>query len=112
MKLHNKTKLDRVKKAIRGKTYKNVDKYYVGVKKTNNYTVAFLVNPQGSIVVSYTSKGVKGKKTETAFTTGEKMGKYITENKIKDVYFNRSGYLYHGRIKAVCEGIRKSGVKI
>jgi len=112
MKLHKKTKFDRVKKAISGKTYKNVDKYYVGVKKTNKYTVAFLVNPKGDIVISFTSKGIKDKKTESAFKIGEKMGKYIADKKVKDVYFNRSGYAYHGRIKAVCEGIRKSGVKI
>lgn len=112
MKLHKKTKFDRVKKAIAGKTYKNVDKYYVGVKKTNNYTVVFLVSPEGDIVTSFTSKGLKGKKCESAFKIGEKMGKYIADKKVKDIYFNRSGYLYHGRIKAVCDGIRKSGVII
>jgi len=42
---------------------------------------------------------------------GEIMGKRLLEKNIKTVVFDRSGYLYHGVIKAVADGTRKSGVQ-
>ena len=41
---------------------------------------------------------------------GEIMGKRILEKNIKNVVFDRNGYLYHGLIKAMADGARKAGV--
>ena len=43
---------------------------------------------------------------------GTKMAAYIKKAKITNVAFDRSGYRYHGRIKAVAEALRENGVKI
>jgi large subunit ribosomal protein L18 len=48
---------------------------------------------------------------EGAGQLGEIMGKRLLEKDIKSVVFDRSGYLYHGVIKAVADGARKAGVQ-
>ena len=40
------------------------------------------------------------------------MAAYIKKAKIMNVAFDRSGYRYHGRVKAVAEALRENGVKI
>ena len=42
---------------------------------------------------------------------GEIMGKRCLEKEIKSVVFDRSGYLYHGIVKAMADGARKAGVQ-
>ncbi len=58
-----------------------------------------------------TTQGKKLNKTDSAFNVGEKLAKLAKEKKIEDVVFDRKGYLYHGRVKAVAEGARKGGLK-
>jgi large subunit ribosomal protein L18 len=41
---------------------------------------------------------------------GEIMGKRLLEKNITTVVFDRNGYLYHGRVKAMADGARKAGV--
>ena len=55
---------------------------------------------------------IKGKtKTEAAKIVGEVIGKRAKEKKIKEVLFDRGGYLYTGRVQAVADGARASGLK-
>jgi len=53
---------------------------------------------------------LKGK-TGVAFAVGTILGKKMIENNISGVVFDRNGYLYHGRVKALADGVRKAGVK-
>lgn len=46
-----------------------------------------------------------------AHKLGEKMGECLKEEKIKCVVFDRNGYSYHGIIKSLAEGVRKTGIK-
>ena len=55
-------------------------------------------------------KAVSGK-TERAGQTGTGLAKKILELGIKAVVFDRGGYKYHGRVKALAEGLRQSGIK-
>ncbi|MDR1352009.1 MAG: 50S ribosomal protein L18 [Treponema sp.] len=48
---------------------------------------------------------------EGAGKLGEIMGKRLLEKNISEVVFDRNGYLYHGVVKAIAEGARKTGVK-
>ena len=48
---------------------------------------------------------------EGAGQLGEIMGKRLMEKNIKTVVFDRSGYLYHGVVKAVADGARKAGLQ-
>ena len=51
------------------------------------------------------------KKVEKAFIVGEHIGKLCQKKGIKKVVFDRGGFKYHGRIKALADGARKSGLE-
>lgn len=53
----------------------------------------------------------KGSKSERASQLGEEFGKKLNELKITSICFDRNGYKYHGRVKAVADGIRNTGIK-
>jgi len=51
-------------------------------------------------------------KTEKAAKIGEMLAEKAKESGIKEVVFDRGGFKYHGRIKAVADGLRKGGLKV
>lgn len=106
------TKRDRIKRKIKGASSKNSFKKSIRVYKSNTYNYAFLCNESGKILKGFCSKKIKGTKVQTAYELGLILGDYIIKNKIDNLYFNRSGFRYIGRIKAIAEGIREKGVKI
>jgi large subunit ribosomal protein L18 len=50
-------------------------------------------------------------KTEVAGIIGKTIGEEAKKMKIDTVIFDRSGYIYHGRVKALAEGAREAGLK-
>lgn len=57
-------------------------------------------------------KLIAGKtKTEQAKIVGETLGKRALEKKIKEVVFDRGGYIYIGRVQALADGAREAGLK-
>lgn len=53
----------------------------------------------------------KGPKVETSKLVGAAIARKAGELGIKKVVFDRSGYIYHGRVKAVAEGAREGGLE-
>ena len=51
------------------------------------------------------------KKTEQAKEVGKLIAKKALEKGIKKVVFDRNGFLYHGRVKALAEGAREGGLE-
>lgn len=51
------------------------------------------------------------KKTEQAQKVGELLARRAMAGGIKKVVFDRGGYLYHGQVKALAEGARKTGLE-
>ncbi len=49
-------------------------------------------------------------KTDAARKVGEYIGRLAKEKGIEKIAFDRSGYLYHGRVKALAEGVRSAGI--
>lgn len=60
-----------------------------------------------SLEKSFTEKGAN---KEAAHMIGKVLAERALEKGIKDVVFDRSGYIYHGRIKELAEGAREGGL--
>jgi large subunit ribosomal protein L18 len=61
---------------------------------------------------SLDAKDKKGKRTELAKTVGTLLGDRAKQKGVTEVVFDRGGYRYHGRVKALAEGVRAAGVKV
>lgn len=55
--------------------------------------------------------GLKGSNVEAAKAVGKLIAEKALEKGITEVVFDRAGYLYHGRIKALAEAARSAGLK-
>jgi large subunit ribosomal protein L18 len=67
----------------------------------------------GKTLAAATSLGQKageGGKAKSASAVGEALAQACIAKGIKQVVFDRNGYLYHGRVKALAEGARKGGL--
>ncbi len=53
----------------------------------------------------------KGAKSDSSKLVGESIARKAIDLGIKEIVFDRSGYLYHGRVKAVAEGAREGGLE-
>ncbi len=49
-------------------------------------------------------------KKDLAKKVGLELGKAAVQNNVKDVFFDRGHYLYHGRVKALADGLREAGL--
>ena len=56
------------------------------------------------------SKTLTGTKTEKAKAVGAIIAKKASEMKITNIVFDRNGFLYHGRIKALADAARENGL--
>ena len=95
----------------------NVKRYRICVfKSLNNLSAQIIDDKQKKTLVSVSSvekeiKVKKAKKMEKSNLIGEILVKRAKEKNISEVYFDRGGYKYHGRVKAFAETLRKNGLK-
>ena len=90
------------------------------VYRSLKYIYGQLVDDAGNKVLATMSssgkklpKNIKDAKTKTAASkeVGKALGELAVKKNIKEVVFDRNGYLYHGRIRAFAEGAREGGLK-
>lgn len=84
------------------------------VRRTLKHMVAQVVDDLSGVSllqVSTTSLESKGNKTLLAKELGKLVGEKLVGIGIDKVVFDRGGYLYHGRVKAVADGAREGGLK-
>lgn len=65
----------------------------------------------GKTLVASSSMKLKEKGQEAAKKVGAELAKKAREKKIKTCVFDRGGYLYHGRVKALAEAAREAGLQ-
>lgn len=81
-------------------------------RSLNNNYAQLIDDTQGKVLASASDiKEKKGTKTERAKKVGEEIAKKAQESKITEVVFDRNGYQYHGRVKALAEAAREGGLK-
>jgi len=83
------------------------------VFKSNTKIYAQLIDDDAKKTLAAASdiKDKKGKKAESAKTVGTALAKKAIAAKITKVVFDRNGFKYHGRVKALAEGAREGGLK-
>ncbi len=114
-KLNNKIK----RKLRNRKRLKSVNQNRLRVsvsKSLNNLSAQIIDDKQKKTLVSASSiekeiKSKKIKKMEKSSLIGEILAKRAKDKNIKEVYFDRGEYKYHGRIKTFAETLRKNGLK-
>ncbi len=101
---------NRIRKNLSGT--KELPRLNVFRSNTNMYA-QIIDDETGKTLVSTSSLELKLDKNniETAKKVGESIAKKAKDAKITEVVFDRSGYLYHGRIKALAESAREAGLK-
>ena len=108
-----KAKQQRRHQRIRAKISGDSDKPRLSVFRSNSSMFLQLVDDNAGktlISVSPQEVDVKGTKTDLGYKMGEKLAEKAQEKKIKEVVFDRGGYAFHGRIKAVADAAREKGL--
>ena len=116
-----------IKKALlrrerRERIRKHISKHVRGTSDRPRLTVfrslkaiyAQLVDDQEQktlVSVSSLSKNLSKGKIEVAKIVGKAVGEEAKKQKIENIVFDRNGYLYHGRVKALAESAREAGLK-
>ncbi len=114
-------KTSRIRRARRARAkIKELGVYRLCVNRTPRHIYAQIIAPSGSKVLACASSLDKEVKKEVSYGGNIKaaavIGKVIAERAksagIESVAFDRSGYKYHGRVKALAEAAREHGLKI
>jgi len=113
MKLGKEQKRQRIHLRIRKKLKGSADRPRLAVYRSNKEIYCQLINDlSGETIAAASSKDVKdGNKSERANAVGKQIADIAKKAKIETVVFDRGGYLYHGRVKALAEGARENGLK-
>ncbi len=103
------------KKRTRRKTFGTKERPRLCVFRSLKHIYAQIVDDtEGKTLVSASDRELKEKKglkkVEIAREVGKLIAKKALEKKIEKVSFDRSGYKYHGRVKALAEGAREGGL--
>ena len=119
-KMNSKAKTERrqriryiIRSRVEGSTQKprlsvfrsNKDIYVQIIDDINGFTLAAASSNDKDI------KAQKGTKQEISKLVGQAIAKKAVDLGLSEVVFDRSGYLFHGRVKAVAEGAREGGLK-
>jgi large subunit ribosomal protein L18 len=87
--------------------------YRCVVVRSLKHIRAQLIDAKGCVVATATDLALKtGTKSERAFEVGKALAKLAAEKKVSSCAFDRNGFLYHGRVKSLCEGMREGGMTL
>lgn len=98
---------------IRGKVAGTAVKPRVAVfRSLSAISVQAIDDLTGKTIVAAALREVKKMKNDMAGAkaVGELLGQRLKEHKIDSAVFDRAGYKYHGRVKALADGVRSQGV--
>jgi len=95
------------------------DRTRLTIYRSARHIYAQLVDPvSGRTIAGVSSRSpslrpgeTEGGKTEQARRVGKAIAELARERRIEEVVFNRNGFLYHGRIKALADAAREAGLR-
>ena len=107
---------EKIRFRIRRKISGTAQRPRLSVFRSNNDIYVQLIDDDSSkTLASASSKdkdivAQKGTKSEKSKLVGAAIARKASELGLKDIIFDRGGYLYHGRVKAVADGAREGGL--
>ena len=106
---------ERRHRRIRGKIHGTAERPRVAVFRSNKGISAQLVDDDAARTLAAASwlnlkKSFKGSKSEQATEVGKLLAANAKKANVETVVFDRGGYLYHGRVKALADGAREGGL--
>ncbi len=98
---------------VRAKITGSTERPRLSVFRSNKSIYAQIIDDgNNKTLVSATDiKDLKGTKLERASAVGKKLAELALSKKITNVVFDRGGYLFAGRVKALAEAAREGGLK-
>jgi len=100
---------------VRGKVFGTAERPRLVVFRSNRGIEAQLVDDLEGKTLAAASwlhlKSFKGSKSEQAAEVGKLLAANAKQAKVETVVFDRGGYLYHGRVKALADAAREGGLK-
>lgn len=114
MALNKVQKRIRIKRRVRGKISGSSDMPRLSVYKSNKEIYAQIVDDKaGKTLVAATSRALDttGTKVERSAAVGKAIAEKALSAGIESVVFDRNGFVYHGRVKALADGAREGGLK-
>jgi large subunit ribosomal protein L18 len=104
----------KLRKAIRAKIFGTAQKPRLSVFRSNVYIYAQLIDDLNGVTLA-SSSSLRMEKSANKVDQAKEVGKQLAEKAltvgIDSVVFDRGGYLFHGRVKALAEGAREGGLK-
>ena len=102
----------KIRYGIRRKISGTADVPRLSIYRSNKEIYAQLVDDKSGVTLCGASsvKGGKGTKVEQAKLVGQKLADLAKGLNISSIKFDRSGYLFHGRVKALADGAREGGL--
>ncbi len=102
-------------KRVRGKVSGTAERPRLVVFRSNRGIFAQLVDDDARRTLASASwlaqRSFKGTKTEQAAAVGKALAASAEKAGVQRCVFDRAGYLYHGRVKALAEGAREGGLQ-
>jgi len=83
-------------------------------RSSKNISVQIIDDASGATLASASTledKKAKGSNIDAAVKIGKLIAERAKKAKVEEVIFDRGGYLYHGRVKALAEAAREAGLK-
>lgn len=105
----------RVRRGIRGKINGTAERPRLSVFRSNRHIYAQLIDDRAGRTVAAASsldEGLDGQSPiDISKAVGQNLATRARESGIEAVVFDRNGYRYHGRVKALAEGAREGGLQ-
>lgn len=116
MKLSRNDKRKHRKIRIKKKLSGTADRPRLVVYRSNKYIYAQLVDDtQGKTLLASSSRSLEqatGSNIHSAVLVGKDIAAQAVQKDIQQAVYDRNGYYFHGRVKAVADGAREGGLKI
>ncbi|MCL4166777.1 UNVERIFIED_CONTAM: hypothetical protein GTU68_030490 [Idotea baltica] len=105
----------RIKRGIRNKISGTAERPRISVFKSNKRIYAQVIDDEAGHTMVSVSSAELGDAVNTTVELSKEVGKKLAEKAvasgITSVVFDRNGYVYHGKVKALADGAREGGLK-